>query len=126
MIEAISLSGMKIVSPVSCRFENVPQFTEINTKSIADVRIEDVVENNIRKFTTTLQFSTCDKTPSTSRRLAYRLTTVDNSTYIIGTSSRPYPVSTESNPFPDKPTESILKKVTVKWTSVYPMLKVEN
>lgn len=123
---AISLSGLQIVSPVSYRFLSEPEFTEINIKNQADVKVEDVVENNTRVFTTTLSFTSCDKTPLPKRRMTYRLTAVDGTQYLIGTNSRPYPISTESNPFPDKPTESILKKVTVKWISRWPMLKLEN
>ncbi len=119
-----NLSGMKIVSSDECRFDDEPQFTEINIRLLADVRVSDSLDGNVRKFTTVLTFSVCDHSPSFSRRLAYRLTAADGTQFMIGTNKRPYAITTENIPFPDSPTESLLKKITVKWTSAYPMLKV--
>lgn len=122
---AVSLSSMEIVAPAKCKFKSEPSFTEININELADVKIEDSLENNQKIFTSILSFKTCARDPLADRRLVYRLTAADGTQYILGSKSRPFPITTEENPFPSNPTESSLKKVTVKWQSIFPLLTVE-
>ena len=122
--DASALPSMMILPKGECHIVNTSMFTEFNTKGLVDVTVKDELSNNQLVYTTTVEFNTCIKTTEGMRRKAFLLTAADGTRYVVGTGSRPYPVITESNPFPDRPTESMLKKVTVKWTAPHPMLRI--
>ncbi len=119
-----SLEGLLFVDNTSCRLGNAPSFSEISIRELVGVTVDDEYENNQRVYTTTATFSTCEKMPLSRRRVVFRLTSMDGRRYLIGTDSRPYPVFRESNAFPGKAGDSILKKVTITWKSLFPMLLI--
>lgn len=119
-----SLSYLKIVSDISCRFTHNVSFEEICINEVVGVTIEDSYENNQKVYTTTAIFQTCDKLPITKRHLSFRLTGIDGKRYMIGTNSRPFPIIKENNPYPEKVTDSSLKTVTITWKSMLPMLLI--
>ncbi len=118
------LSSMKIVERTKCLFQSQPIFEEISVNELVDAVCEDSLENNEKVFTTTISFQTCDKTTSLLRRMAFRLTCLDGKKFMVGTNHRPFPIIKENNPYPGKPTESALKKITITWKSPYPMLEI--
>ena len=122
--DACTLGGIQIVGESSCRIKTQPSFSEICIRELVGVTIEDSYENNQKVYTTTATFNTYDKQPMTVRQAAFRLTSVDGKSYMIGTDSRPYPIIKEKNPFPEKHTDSTLKTVTVTWKSLMPMLLI--
>ena len=124
MAEACTLENLQLVGESSCRFKSQVGFSEISINELVGVTVEDSYENNQKIYTTTATFQTCDKKPLTARQVAFRLTSIDGSQYMIGTSSRPYPIIKERNPFPEKPADTTLKTVTITWKSLLPMLLI--
>lgn len=125
-IPVSSLAGMVTLADYTCRLPSNVNFTDINIQDQADAKTDDTIENKERVYTTTFSFRTCDKTPSDRRHLAFRLTTIDGSQMLVGTSSRPYAIVKEHNPYPGKPGDSVLKEVTVTWKGTLPMLHIAN
>lgn len=115
---------MEILYGASCRITREPNFEEINIWELVGVNIEDSYENNQKVYTTTATFQTCDKEPITERQLAFRVTSMNGQRFLIGTNARPYPIIKERNPFPEKPTDSAMKTVTITWKAIYPMLRI--
>lgn len=123
-IDALSVQGLHIVSNSSCVLPKNVNFANINIYGKALVKIEDALDNNQKIYTTTISYSTSEKKMETWRRPILRLTSVDGTRFLVGINKRPYPIVTESNPYPSKETESPMKTVTITWKSVYPMLYI--
>ena len=119
-----NLTSLEIISESSCLLTREPDFKEINIFELVGVTIEDSYENHQKIYTTTATFKTCDKEPIVERILAFRVTSLDGKRFLIGTNARPYPIIKERNPYPEKPTDSTLKTVTVTWKAIYPMLLI--
>lgn len=124
MIRIEELTPLKMIDSTSCRFERSVDFSQLEIKELVGVVVEDSYDNNQKTYTTTATFETKCKEPITSRHLAFRLTSVDGRQYMIGTSSRPYPIIKEKNNFPEKPNDSTMKTVTITWKAPLPMLLV--
>ncbi|MGP1465255.1 MAG: hypothetical protein ACTTKJ_06530 [Prevotella koreensis] len=124
MVRCEELVPMKILSDTTCRFSREPDFIKMNIQELVGVSIENNYENNQNVFSTTATFSTSCKFPLTNRRFAFRLTSVDGKRYMIGTKNRPYPIIKEKNPFPEKPSDSTLKTVSITWKALHPMMLI--
>ncbi len=120
------LGGVEMVASSSCRLSGNVNFAEINILEQAEASITDAIENKERVYTTTLTYHTCDKTPTTDTHKVFRLTTIDGTQFLVGTHARPYAIIKESNPFPRKPGDNILKIVTVTWKALTPMLYITD
>jgi hypothetical protein len=118
------LTGMKVLPNNICYLPSGITFHQIDTEELVGVKQEETYENNQRIWTLTVTFKTTCKEPSDMRGLAYRVTTQKGQEYIIGTSSRPYPVWKESVAYPEKGTESQLRNVTITLKSRRPLLSV--
>lgn len=124
-VSSASLDSMLIIGKNKCRIPAVT-FSKIEILDMVGVKITDAYENNQRIYTTTATFKTCDKTPSDLRGMAFRLTSKTGEQFLIGTSSRPYPVVKEENPYPEKAVDGMAKTVTITWKSTYPPLLIIN
>ena len=114
---AANLGGMVIANHLFCKIPSGVVFTNINIEGLADMNIEDTIEENQRVYNTTLSFRTCAKEPADIRRSVFLVESVQGHRYLIGSSSRPYPIYKEVNRFPDRPTDSTLKQVNISWRS---------
>ena len=114
---AANLDGMAIVNNLFCIIPPGVVFTTINIEGLADLNIEDTIEENQRVYNTSLSFRTCDKQPADIRRSVFLVESVRGRRYLVGSASRPYPIYKETNHFPDRPTDSTLKQVNVSWRS---------
>lgn len=121
-----NLTPLRVVSDTSVKFTNAVQFSPVSILELVGVTVEDSYENNQKVYTTTAVFNTFCKEPMTDRRLAFRLTSVDGKRYLIGLNTRPFPIIKEKNPYPEKPTDTSLKNVTITWKSFYPMMLIED
>ena len=110
MIRIEELTPLKVIDSTSCRFERSVDYSQLEIKELVGVVVEDSYDNNQKTYTTTAT--------------AFRLTSVDGRQYMIGTSSRPYPIIKEKNNFPEKPNDSTMKTVTITWKAPLPMLLV--
>lgn len=126
MTEIENLTPLRVVSDTSVKFTNEVPFSPVDILELVGVNIEDSYENNQKVYTTTAVFNTFCKKPMANRRLAFRLTSVDGKRYLIGLNTRPFPIIKEKNPYPEKPTDTSLKNVTITWKSFYPMMLIED
>lgn len=124
-IQVSELPKIYMVDSSSCKISANVNFTKINNLAgLIGAKVEDVEENGQKVYTTTVTFHTCDKTPVRMKRQAFRLTAVDGSQFLVGTDIRPYPIVKESNPFPEKAGDNVLKTVTITWKAPCPMLSI--
>ena len=121
-----TLSAMEVVSESSCRFSSAVTFSGIDISELVGVTVEDDYNNNQKVFTTKATFKTCSKLQPAGRRMAFRVTSVDGKRFMIGSHARPYPIISEKNPYPERPTDAVLKTVTITWKSMLPMLLIEE
>ena len=124
MVDCEDLYPMVVFQNDTCKLHDDPDFQEIPIYELVGVNIEDSYENNQKVFTTTATFNTDCKQPMTDRKKAFRLTSVSGLRYLIGINLRPFPVIKEKNAFPEKPTDSSMKTVTITWKALYPMLLI--
>lgn len=124
-IQASGLSGLVIIPNASCKLPVSVNFCEIeNIRGLVGAKVEDEEQHGQKVYTTTVTFQTEEKSPGDRFRLAYRLTSVDGTQFLVGTDSRPFPIIKENNPFPEKPGDSVLKTVTITWKAPIPMLTI--
>lgn len=118
------LSEMYILPNDKCRLSPSAVFKEIANFDLVSCTIDDTVDNNSKTYTVNVSFKSSDKELSLGRKLAFRLTQLNGQQFLVGTKYRPYPIIKESNPFPDKPTNSYLKNFTITWKSTLPPLLI--
>lgn len=124
-IQASELSGLVVIQKSSCKLPASVNFCEIeDVRGLIGAKIEDEEQNGQKVYTTTVTLQTKEKTPGDRFRLAFRLTSIDGTQFLVGTDSRPYPVIKENNAFPEKPGDSDLKTVTITWKAPLPMLTI--
>lgn|SRR5574344_261697 len=125
-VDVIKLSSVVIVSDKDVIVPADIIFNEIDIKKPCSCEISDAVESKTRLYTTKLVFQTCDDNIPKNGFVAYKVTTANKISYLIGTYDRPYPVVNSVDPFPSALTDSTLKTVTVTYKNTLPMLKVRD
>lgn len=100
----------------------VPQ--KISQNGLASCEISDKIQNNQKIFSIKLQMHCCSRLEDDGKHLCFRLTTVTGSQFILGSSSRPYPVVSNDEIMPSAPTAKSGVNVTVTLDSFYPLLAV--
>lgn len=124
-IAAVDLGNVTKTSDSSCKLLPNVNFASINNiYGLIAVKMENAVENGNQVYTTTVTYNTSDKKPGGRQRLAFRLTSVHGTQFLVGTNERPYPVVKESNPFPAAAGDTVLKTVTITWKAPMPMLRI--
>lgn len=111
-----SLIGFGRISTSRVMVSSSISWKEIAIQIPARLTISDKIEDGVRIHTAQLVFRTCEEV-DTRERQVYRCKTADGRYYLIGTDSRPYPVTTVSEPHPDNMTDSQLNEVTVTYQS---------
>lgn len=74
------------------------------------------VVNNVTLWDTKLVFRTCPE-PDVVGHYAYRLQLANSTVIVLGSSERPYPVTTSSTSINDNLSDSQLNEITVSFTS---------
>lgn len=110
--------GNKTCLKVECDWKVLP------IKELADVKVEDSLENGQRFYTTTVSFYSPDRDVTKSQRSAFRLTSVKGKRYLIGSNDRPYPIIKEVANFPEDPKNTSMKRVVITWKSIFPLLEL--
>lgn len=75
-------------------------------------------------FPPTAQAVVSDDIPFAELPIALRLTLTDGSQLIMGTSTRPFPLTTVTTKRPDKSSEQSAQTLTSTWTAPSPALEV--
>lgn len=116
---------MKFLGSSICKIPQNVNFTKINNLvGLAAVKMEDEVKNRQHIYSVTLTFQVSCKKVTQLKHQSFLLTSVSGERLLVGTDARPYPIIKESNPYPDKPGDSVLKTVTVSWNTLHPMLAI--
>jgi hypothetical protein len=102
------------------------KFIDINIVGLAQMSVDDDIDNLQSITTSTLKFNLCPLDNVYGRFYAYRLTSANGQRYLVGCSDRPFPVSKCSRPFPDSASGSVLQSITVTLKSTVPLLFVTD
>ena len=116
VIEASSLDGMNIVRKGVVSLPSNLSWVPVRIQVPAKLTIINKVDDKNTVWTTTLQFRTCEDC-SWRKHACYRVHLSDGRKLLIGSSSRPFPVTVTNDSMPDNVTDSQLQEVTVTLTS---------
>ena len=115
-IQVNGLDGFRRINASSVQVSSSTIWKSIPIRVPARLTISEKIEDGVRMHTAQLVFHTCEELEDCERQV-YRCKTAEGKFYLIGTDSRPYPVTTISKPHPDNMTDSQLDEVTVMYTS---------
>lgn len=114
------LLGYLRIGARSVQVSSTTPWVNIPIKVPAKLTVSDKVDDGIRMYSAQLMFRTCMEI-NDRVRVVYRCKTADGSYILIGSNTRPYPVTTVTEPHPDNMTDSQLNEVTVNYTSACPI-----
>lgn len=113
-IPVSSLSGMTRLSGTSVRLPADITWQPVQVKPHAQLTITDKVEDKVKVWTAKLVFKTCEVFCDRDR-WAYRCRLQNGQCRLIGTSERPYPVTSVAEVMPENLPDNQLNEVTVSW-----------
>lgn len=120
-----NLTGLFRTGVVSVKIPDGVAWEEIPARAHPSLAIAEKVDDKVSIHTATLKFFTCQDI--TDRKyFAYRVTVVDGSQRLIGSTGRPYPVLTVAEQMPEKPSDNSWNEVTVTWSSQYQIPKIDH
>lgn len=114
------LFGFSRIGVRSVQVSSTTPWVSIPIKVPAKLTVSDKVEDGVRMYSAQLVFRTCEEI-NDRIRVVYRCKTSDGSFILIGSNSRPYPITTVNEPHPDNMTDSQLNEATVNYTSASPI-----
>ena len=125
-IETRYLSNMVLLGNNEVTLQYWRNFIELCLVGLADVEVNQAVDNGSRLTTIKLTARTTSDFTVDDRRLAWRVSTVTGEQFLIGTTEQPFPVTTVANDFPDKATSQSGKGITVSWQTPLNILKIKG
>lgn len=125
-IETRYLSKMVLLGNNEVTLQYWRNFIELCLVGLADVEVNQAVDNGSRLTTIKLTARTTSDFGVDNRRLAWRVSTVTGEQFLIGTTEQPFPVTTVANDFPDKATSQSGKEITVSWQTPLNILKIKG
>lgn len=109
------MAGLRRSSARSVVLQSACPWTPVCIKVPAELTVSEKVEAGQRIWTARLNFLTPEEFER--ERMVYKATAADGKEYIIGTNERPYPVTSMTEPHPDKVTDNQLFEVSVSYSS---------
>lgn len=125
-IETRYLSNMVLLGNNEVTLQYWRNFVELCLVGLADVEVNQAVDNGSRLTTIKLTARTTSDFGVDNRRLVWRVSTVTGEQFLIGTTEQPFPVTTVANDFPDKATSQSGKEITVSWQTPLNILKIKG
>lgn len=125
-IETRYLSNIVLLGNNEVTLQYWRNFIELCLVGLADVEVNQAVDNGSRLTTIKLTARTTSDFAVDNRRLAWRVSTVTGEQFLIGTTEQPFPVTTVANDFPDKATSQSGKEITVSWQTPLNILKIKG
>lgn len=125
-IETRYLSNMVLLGNNEVTLQYWRNFIELCLVGLADVEVNQAVDNGSRLTTIKLTARTTSDFGVDNRRLAWRVSTVTGEQFLIGTTEQPFPVTTVADDFPDKATSQSGKEITVSWQTPLNILKIKG
>lgn len=97
---------------------------ELPLVGLASLEVNDEVENGVRMYTSKLTATLCKPFQNSSRPSAFRLTDVQNRTYLLGTSYSPYPFVSQTLSCTTESSKSSTTVLSINHQSIYPLLSI--
>lgn len=123
-IEASFLNDITVIHGIGVMLNYWRNFTEIPLSDLAEVEINSIIENKCRLYSLKLSFHTPESFDAGVRDLCYRVTTVNGSQFLIGTSRLPFPVTSSTELFPSSVTAKSGTSVEVTYKNAHGMLSI--
>lgn len=115
-IQASEVKGYHRIGLGSVKVSTSIGWKNIKVKVPARLNITDKVEDGVRLYTAKLVFRTCEEMFDCEKQV-YRCKTASGNYILIGSDTRPYPITTVNDSHPDNMTDSQLIEVSVDYTS---------
>lgn len=126
MIEADKLSSSIFIQGVGVYLETGLSFQKLETVGLSSLEISDTIQNKNRLFSQKLTSYLSAGFDVANRKFCFLVTAISGEQYLIGTSSRPYPMVTFTDSRPDSVSSkcAVTMLVTYSNTSFCPILGV--
>ena len=115
-IHASKLDGYKRIGVTRVNVSNSIGWKNIPVKVPARLNISYKSVDGVRLCTAKLVFQTCEEIVDFERQV-YRCKTAEGFYMLIGSDTRPYPITTVNDTHPDNMTDSQLSEVSVDYTT---------
>lgn len=122
--EAKYLSSATVIKKAGVMIPDGVSFTGIDMVGLASLDISDKINNKERIFSSKLVAFLPERIEIADRKLCFRITTVQNETFLMGTGARPFPVVELSETVPDSVGSRCGCTMTVTYTSTIPVLSI--
>lgn len=123
-IPAMLLDNITIIPDLGVMLNYWRNFAYLPLASLARVEVASKVEDKCNLFTVSLSARLTADFLVKDRHLAFLISCVDGSKYLLGTADAPYPVANTSVVFPDKTSDVSGWQLTVEYTSAMGLLRV--
>lgn len=123
-IDAAKLRNITFVLPEGVLFRYERNFEELPLVGLAECQCVSKVENKSRLFTTTLSAALCSDFESGDRPLAFLITTVSGTRFLVGCAEPPHPVVSTSVAMPGRESEQAGYSMTVELKDSLGLLRV--
>lgn len=101
-------------------------FTKVDCVTPVSVEITSTDEDHVHIYTSKMKLVLLSDDDLLSSHLAFRLTAASGKKYILGDSSRPWAMITETDTHPDKVKNPQGKVVNVEYRSVFPLMEIRQ
>lgn len=124
MVEAREISSAIVINKSGISLPQGVEFVTLDTAGLSAIEISDKISNKERVFTTKMVAFLPKRPEIGNKKLCFRITTVQNERFMIGTGVRPFPVIELSDAYPNVPSSKCGCTMTVTYTNIIPMLSV--
>lgn len=124
VIEARHLNDITVIHGVGVLLNYWRNFVEVPLSGLAEVEMTSEIETKSRLYTVKLSFHSPKHFDVDNRQLCFRVTTVNGSTFLIGTNFRPYVKVVTYDLFPASTTDRSGCTVTAEYKNVHGMLAI--
>lgn len=124
IIETRLLQNMTIIPGMGVMLNFWRNFVELPLVNLASMQVVSKVDNKSRLFTTTIKALLSEHFDIANRKLAFLVTAVDGSRYLVGTNEAPFPVANTTDDFPEKESDISGCTLAVEYTDTLGLLPV--
>lgn len=123
---ASQLTGVQAFPPSSVAIvSGLPDLKDLPIAGLASLEVSEETQDGQRIFTSKLTATLCGTFDAPTAPIALLATLTDGTRMLLGTSSRPFPLTTITTKRPDKASEQSAQTLTCTWTAPTPALEVE-
>lgn len=119
VIEADCIKKTNIIDDWYIVVDSDGDFTVLDSIGLSQIDISDKLDNKVRLYTMKLTVVTLERFHVGNKKYVFRVTTVTGEKYLIGTETRPYPIITNSETYPNEPAGKATNTLIVTYTQRY-------